>query len=88
MGDNEDCFISHQQIGNDIQDRLRLARPWRTLDNADLMSQSGLHSFFLACIAPEGIIYPGRAAIDRQLPLVTKILSQWDIVAFDIYTII
>ena len=56
--DDQHRFSGNEDVGDDVQNGLRLACPWWALDDADRMLESSLHCFQLARIAAERIDQP------------------------------
>ena len=68
VGHDTDGFSLHQQIGDDVQNRLRLSRTGRPLDHAHPIAQRPLHGEFLAGVAAEGIDEGHVVDIARRRP--------------------
>ena len=68
VGHDTDGFSLHQQIGDDVQNRLRLSRTGRPLDHAHPIAQRPLHGEFLAGVTAEGIDEGRIVDIARRRP--------------------
>ena len=56
--DDQHRFSGDEDVGDDVQNRLRLTCSGRALNDADRMFESLLHGFQLACVAAERIDQP------------------------------
>ena len=68
VGHDTDGFSLHQQIGDDVQNRLRFSRAGRSLYHAHPIAQRPLHGEFLAGVAAEGIDEGHVVDIARRRP--------------------
>ena len=68
VGHDTDGFSLHQQIGDDVQNRLRFSRAGRSLYHAHPIAQRPLHGEFLAGVPAEGIDEGHVVDIARRRP--------------------